>query len=310
MFQEIRTVNFSSTRLWIVAALTLVLSCSIVTHAFAETDVLREQIVEKVSISAARDVAILLQQGASPNTTNEYNQTLLAIAIDRNDAQTLPIVESLLLSGADPNKATNNDLLPLILAIRNEQPEVMRSLIEAGAHYRVKDDFGYSSFDIAETKADPQILAILKAEEQKEQEQAAYLRSLEYLEKEVKRFSYYSCINEYLINQLSFAYDNYTPEQRDKISSRIEEQRIAIDQIAGEILDVTGYEAEKMKEIAIEVRQRINDDLNEMITTAFRKKMGVGTNEDMENRCHKITDPIHPVMPKPGMKKQKGFYWE
>jgi ankyrin repeat protein len=76
---------------------------------------------------------LLLEHGAPPNSPRSHGETLLAWAISVGASQ--EIISSLLSAGADPMLSASGHLAgkPLFAAASNGRPEIVRTLIAAGA---------------------------------------------------------------------------------------------------------------------------------------------------------------------------------
>ena len=93
-----------------------------------------ETALHRAAGTGSTEVAItLIEAGADINMSTENGQTPLLAAVQKKHNN---IAQALLAAGADPNKridASSNSIYPLKAAARNNNPEMIRKLFEAGA---------------------------------------------------------------------------------------------------------------------------------------------------------------------------------
>ena len=95
-------------------------------------------------------VRFLLENNANPNKVgNHYNQTPLVCAIINNDAA---IANLLIIGGADINRQDTYGDTPLMVAVEQAFPNMVKTLIEAEANTHLKNSSGETAWDIASQK--------------------------------------------------------------------------------------------------------------------------------------------------------------
>lgn len=108
-----------------------------------ETDIL--DFMKACEHGDAMIVEDFLKAGMNPNTSNDYGDTVLHIAVNHNHEK---VVELLLEAGADPNKQDSYGNTPLLLVCtKNGNSDIARMLIQAGAKGDIKNMFGVSPKD-------------------------------------------------------------------------------------------------------------------------------------------------------------------
>ena len=101
-------------------------------------------------------VRALLDAGAQPNAKTSAGDVPLQAALD-----SIPIMQLLLEKKADPNVAADADGL-LIYAIRNNNSEAAKLLINAGADTKKVDYAGYTALQLAEQNGMGEIAGLLR----------------------------------------------------------------------------------------------------------------------------------------------------
>lgn len=100
----------------------------------------------------------LLDLGAHPNQEATHLLPLVKAASDKK----LDLLELLLKSGGDPNKAQWNGLRPVQAAAMNGYPKALKRLIEAGSDPLLSGPAGKDIFYFAEQSKNPEVMAILE----------------------------------------------------------------------------------------------------------------------------------------------------
>ncbi|MGE0754646.1 MAG: ankyrin repeat domain-containing protein [Alphaproteobacteria bacterium] len=110
---------------------------------------LQDEVIYRVHLGRAQDVELLLTKEVSPHITNSEGIPLLALAASRGDAQSIPVMETLLAAGADINGKDSVGRTALFHAARVNNKESVLFLMEKGIDYYSVDNNG----DIARTIA-------------------------------------------------------------------------------------------------------------------------------------------------------------
>ncbi|MCP4643596.1 MAG: hypothetical protein GY851_24320 [bacterium] len=110
-------------------------------------------------------VRLLLKHGADPNCRLERNDNHpVAIATVRGN---VPIVKLLLDNGANPDplsdiRVTTSRVNPLRTAIRNDNVELTRTLLEAGADPNWTYQAGFTPLDVSDSFGDPKVSRVIE----------------------------------------------------------------------------------------------------------------------------------------------------
>jgi ankyrin repeat protein len=108
-----------------------------------------------------RAVALLLEKGADPNRANAFGITPLSSAVFRKQ----PDIVHLLLAGGAKVAAAGSGVLPSLLhvAAYENQVEIARQLIAAGADVRVKAPSGWTALHVASSLCHEEFARVLVA---------------------------------------------------------------------------------------------------------------------------------------------------
>ena len=117
--------------------------------AAQETGKAAGEIIYRVNLGRADDVALLLKQGISADQKDEKGTPLLALAAARDDEEGLNILKTLLAAGADINAKDTAGQSALFYAARRGNKEAVQYLLENKINYYAVDNQG----DIARTIA-------------------------------------------------------------------------------------------------------------------------------------------------------------
>jgi len=104
-------------------------------------------------------VRLLLSQGADVEAKTAYGYTPLMAAAQ---AGRVRVVEHLLDRGAEINALDNDRACALFLAVANEHLDAARCLIDRGADVNIRHDGGLLPLDVAKKNKDEQMMKLLK----------------------------------------------------------------------------------------------------------------------------------------------------
>ena len=94
-----------------------------------------------------KKMSFLIQQGLVRNKTQQKGNTLYHIIVDKNNIELFEKIESFKIN---VNTANNDGLTPLhYAAMKSENTEILKKLIDLGADKNLKTSFGETSFDLA-----------------------------------------------------------------------------------------------------------------------------------------------------------------
>ncbi|UGB30527.1 M48 family metallopeptidase [Metabacillus sp. B2-18] len=100
----------------------------------------------------------LLLSGEDPNEVNEYEESVLMIAVTNDQADFIPL---LVEYGADPNWQDSWGWTALISAVYEEDIDTIKKLLEAGADPALTDSEGISAVDHAYDIGNDEIIELL-----------------------------------------------------------------------------------------------------------------------------------------------------
>ncbi len=109
----------------------------------------RDDVIYRVNLGRADDIAILLKRGASVDTANDAGTPILSLAVSRFDAEGAAIAKLLVESGADINKSDVRGQTPLFYAARTGNKEMVEYLLEKKVNYAATDNIGNNARIIA-----------------------------------------------------------------------------------------------------------------------------------------------------------------
>jgi len=104
----------------------------------------------------------LLEDGADPNTLNEYGESALLVSITNERPEYIPI---LIDYGADPNLQDDYGWTPLMSAVVIGDLESGQLLLDAGADPTLKDTDGMSALDYAKDYEEQEFVQLLESYE-------------------------------------------------------------------------------------------------------------------------------------------------
>ena len=103
-------------------------------------------LVEAVGRGYEDSVNKLLDRGADPNATNDFQDTALIVAVSQRYKK---LVQILLDRGADPNATNDFGNTALIASITNKSYEIFQILLDRGADPNITNDLGHTALILA-----------------------------------------------------------------------------------------------------------------------------------------------------------------
>lgn len=159
---------------------------------------LDDDLIYRVTFGRSEDVEILLSQGASANAKNELGISVLSIAIDRNDEDSGQIVSHLIESGAAVDEKDSKGEYPLLAAIKRQNYEAARLLVEAGADIYTKTAGGITAMDLARKVGGEKIKTLMENFERDLNAKLESGRTQANLTKLLGRYAELVCARSYL----------------------------------------------------------------------------------------------------------------
>ncbi len=247
---------------------------------------LTQDLVYRAAFGRADDVKLLLDKGADPEAKNAAGLPVLLIATIRKDDEGPKIVEALIKGGSNVNKIAIDGNMAVLEAVRGGRPDVLQILIDNRAVLgAVRDHEGNDLLTIAETRGNLQIVKILNAGLENEKDKVESLKSQDNFIKLVQQYSFLSCASEYL----NF-YISTQPKGINMVAFNnvITANSAEIDDTAIRIKMLFRMTDPELRSIQISSRGEIITQLRFYETNENRELNGIGTDEDLNNRCQKI----------------------
>lgn len=122
---------------------------------------LRKEAIYRASLGRADDVRLLLNQGASPDLTNDDGTPLLALAAARKDSEAIPVMKVLLEKGANINAKDKQGRTALFAASQQSIIPNIQFLLDNNINYYAIDNKGDVARTVAFREGRPDIVAIM-----------------------------------------------------------------------------------------------------------------------------------------------------
>lgn len=121
----------------------------------------RDDVIYRVNLGRADDVAILLKRGASADMVNDAGTPIISLATSRFDKEGLAVVKLLVESGADINKGDVRGQTALFYAARMGNKEMVEYLLSSNINYSATDNLGNNARIIAYQTGHNEIVELL-----------------------------------------------------------------------------------------------------------------------------------------------------
>lgn len=244
---------------------------------------LNEELIYRISFGNPKDIILLLEQGANPNSLNEKGWPALNLAIMRNDGGTAPMVAALVEAGANLDLLAPDERTALMHAIEYDQSEVARFLVDRGADYYSRNSQGLSAIDIAKDSDNKKILEMFAWLEKKAVERREQSQSVDRANRAVTKFAFYSCAHQYM----KFYIDSgmATIKEQQNYQQQRPQQEKRLNGLYNRLINHYKIDKEAVKLIGDVSAQQIYDELFGMVSNQNRFNLGVGTEDDMIKRC-------------------------
>ncbi|MBN8530354.1 MAG: ankyrin repeat domain-containing protein [Alphaproteobacteria bacterium] len=272
--------------------LSLLLVLFAASHALALEPTQRREVddalIYRSAVGRADDIKILLERGANPDTRNDENIPVIAIAAERWDNEAAGIVIALVEKGAEFAYADEPKFNPLIIATRLGNTDIVKYLLGKGANYYVRDERGRPLVDIATQAKREEARALIQAAINADLERKRAERSLDNLNKFVKQFSYDNCAVQYLRYYLSSEQESIADPAT--YNARIQTLMNDIAQTNGKLREIFNIRVEDSKKVSTRSIDYIFKELEDMVSNRNRRAQGFGKEEDLAKRCNKIAN--------------------
>ena len=248
--------------------------------------VLSDKLIYRVAFGKADDVKILLEKGADPHAKNIADIPVLQIAVVRKDDEAPGIVKNLINGGANVNAVSKNGNTAVLEAVKNGRADILQILIDAHAVLGlVRDAQGYDLLSIAESRGNLDIVKILHAGLDAEKDKLEALKSQGNFINLIQQYAYLSCANEYLNFYISNQPGTVNMVAFNKVITGNSEE---IGQTSGQLKMLFKMNNAELLQIQNSSRGQVLARLKYYETNQNRELNGIGTDEDLNNRCWKI----------------------
>lgn len=243
--------------------------------------------LHQVSFGTAQQVEQWLQAGASARATGSDGWAALPLAILRGDEEGTKIAKVLIAKGADINAYDPNGETPIMNAIALNNTEVIEALLARKVDLFLPSKAGVMPAQFAEHYGNaPVNLLITKALKELEEE-SAYGVSIGRLQKTLQSYIFENCVYAYIqYNQITALYAH---QGLQEATDRLERAKKHIEQSAMVLSQQYYFHPNQITKFASTTQESITQELDGLISTRNRRNLGVGTEEDMQNRCTRIT---------------------
>jgi len=265
----------------------LFLAILFVKPAFADK-ILDNSLVYYITVGKAEDIVFLLKEGANPNAQDKMKWSALALASERTDMDTMPIVKVLVGAGANVNYDDGKGNTPLIIAIKGDNSELVRYLISKGADFHVTDIENAGVLEIASIYAGDETMWILKEAFRVEKKQAEERMSAENFNLLLKKYSFYNCTHQYMDYFIKSGQEEIKDEK--KYRAYTDKQLKFVVYYANQLHAIFNVKQEELKNVAVKSRKNILKVLNGLVSNKVRREYGVGAFGDIVKRCTKISN--------------------
>ncbi len=240
----------------------------------------------RVAYGNAGDVALLLKKGANANGVNEVGWPLVSVAAARSDNQTIPILENLVSNGADLNKGGPSNQYPIIIAARTGNAELMRFLLDHNVRLDVTDTNGATALQIAVHNNERNVVEILEELRKRKEAEEREKRSPE---------NFRRLLQDFGLNQCALHYYGYIYHSGQEKKMTKEEMKAELEAYQGKAMDafkelqaLFHIQPEIFSQVSKYMESSLNSQFNYLISNRNRKKHGIGTKKDINERCGKL----------------------
>jgi hypothetical protein len=250
-----------------------------------------ENLSYHISFGRADDIKILLGNGSNPNASSPQGDTMLTIAIIRNDNEGTAMAQLLLDRGADPNLPDKKKNYPIVLAAKNGEAQIVAALLSKGADFHATTANGTPVIDVARQNGNSDVIKLLQDAIDKEAAYAASLRSPERFKEIVRLYGYHSCSYQYWNYYLASRQD---PDKDTQTNAKIATEKTALSDLLTQIQKYYPQtNTKKLQEVADDSAQTVFTELDGMVSNRYRAEQGVGTDDDVKRRCQSVASSIN-----------------
>ncbi|MGB1540074.1 MAG: ankyrin repeat domain-containing protein [Rickettsiales bacterium] len=242
------------------------------TGAYAASN-LNNDLVYKASLGQAKDIKLLLEKGADPNTKNEQDWPAISLAADRGDEESFGVVKALIEGGADIEAKNPLGETPLITAITVNNLKLVHYLLSQGANFYAVSQAGQGVKDYADSVGNPKIIKLIDDA----------IR----MDRRLNEYIYYNCALSYLSYYRDSEQDAATLDEKE-FNRKLEHVQKIIGEAYFELINNFKMDAYSLETIGKKSQMSIYNELEALISNRWRRQNGVGTDADLDKRCKNV----------------------
>jgi hypothetical protein len=254
----------------------------------ASAEDLSEKLIYETTFGKPEQVRILLEQGADANTKNLKGLPLLFVAMERNDEQSVGIMEELLIAGADVNIRDDQQNTPIMRAIELKNPNIVKLLIMYDADIFLYNANDFSVRYLGQLSKNEEIQNMVEGQALEFERYLNEIRNNKRMHQALQNLAFYACARQYFDYAVSSntADENFKKFLKNNYRKQVEHLQKTAQRLAGVFM----MDAKTIKNISSFSQQKIFSELQKMISVRFRRENGVGTMADLKSRCGKIAN--------------------
>lgn len=273
-------------------AIALMFDC----NAIAADDSLNEELDYRVRFSKAADIKILLDKGADPNYINQLGLPMTVVAVTRKDTDALPVLKTLVEAGADFNQGGSSNQYPLLMAVKEENIAMLKYLLaKPNIQLNIFDLNGMTPLEIAEYKADDEMISLIRSVKDAQDKKAAELKNPMRRNQLMYKWVGLQCDKYYNEHYFKVKLDKKTPEEirqvMDKYPPQFEQLKTDLNRNFN--INTNNF----AMYVANFVNPRLEEDFSQTMTNRMRRKKGFGTDADRNAKCEKIVKEFEKKLP-------------
>lgn len=250
-------------------------------HALAVS--VAKELTYRVQFSGAEDVALLIKKGADPNGVNDVGLPMVSVAAMRSDDSAIPVLRTLVELGADINRGGPNNQYPIMIAVRENNTDMVRYLVhEAKVKLSVRDLNGNLPLEVAEHLNNDEAASLIRDLTLRERQRMKWLRSPQRREELLQKLGKTYCHNHYMHYIYRSGQERHSKEFAEQ---KRQEFNVELQKQLQELNRYYAIPYEYANVLHNQIGAPMNKDFAAMISNRERKRRGVGTKKDKKQRC-------------------------
>tara|TARA_B100001123_G_scaffold325630_1_gene366048 strand:- start:5512 stop:6324 length:813 start_codon:yes stop_codon:yes gene_type:complete len=249
-------------------------------------DDVQEELIYRTSNGKVEDVRLLAAKIPDLSTIRDgAGWPLLSIAASRADGLALPVVKVLHDAGANLNDGGPQKNYPIFIAVQSGNQDVVQYLLEQGADYRVRDVYGMTIIDFAEQSATPDIAEMVAAAVARDRAAYRDARSPQAFNHHFKGLAEATCAHQYYAFYYATKQDPIPEAEQKETLAQYEADAAKHLGHLQHYFQLANFISQKLIE---QTRAEMRVELDNLVSNRWRRKKGVGSQEDMQTRCNAI----------------------